>query len=214
MDCRYDHFALLAEILPVGMPSLAINLHTITKGKFDTETLKSASTIMKCGGYNFNYQLDENISDCDFPGSTIYKLVGEYNTPRYVFLEILLTILQVQSIYFKQLSTRAYLAINHEVNGWLAVYNRRHNFSSSWRLREILQNLQPYYQQMDALTRDLRKELLTVFENVTVQEFIGQYIDPDVELLRNMMLDGRRMEKIPYFPRREFEIAKAVERNL
>ena len=37
---RYDHFAVLAELLPVAIPSLAINLLATTQGFFN-ESLKA-----------------------------------------------------------------------------------------------------------------------------------------------------------------------------
>ena len=32
---RFDHFAVLAEILPVGIPSMAVNLQVMQAGKYD-----------------------------------------------------------------------------------------------------------------------------------------------------------------------------------
>lgn len=75
---RYDHFALLCETLPVGIPSLAFNLLTIAYGRFDIQIVKSASKAMQCGdGVEFIYDSKAIVTrGCDFPGSKIYELVS------------------------------------------------------------------------------------------------------------------------------------------
>lgn len=47
---RFDHFAILCELLPVGIPSLAINLMIIKNGEYNKQMVKLASDHMQCGG--------------------------------------------------------------------------------------------------------------------------------------------------------------------
>ena len=81
---RYDHFAVLTELLPVAIPSLAIDLLTVTHGFFN-ETLKSELyKRLDCAGGSHLYEsfidleTDPNLWDkmawCFFPGSQMFKL--------------------------------------------------------------------------------------------------------------------------------------------
>uniref|UniRef100_A0A5S6PZ39 beta-N-acetylhexosaminidase n=1 Tax=Trichuris muris TaxID=70415 RepID=A0A5S6PZ39_TRIMR len=45
---RFDHFAVLCELLPVGIPSLTINMLTIRNGRFDSSVNDQAVSIMQC----------------------------------------------------------------------------------------------------------------------------------------------------------------------
>merc|ERR1719492_368082 len=45
---RYDHFAVLCELLPVALPSLILNLVIVTQGAHDYEAAKKAHRILQC----------------------------------------------------------------------------------------------------------------------------------------------------------------------
>ena len=46
---RYDHFAVLCELLPAALPSLVLNLAILTRGGHDFEAVKRAHRILQCG---------------------------------------------------------------------------------------------------------------------------------------------------------------------
>jgi len=46
---RYDHFAVLCELLPVAFPSLILNLAILARGKHDYEAIKRSHEILQCG---------------------------------------------------------------------------------------------------------------------------------------------------------------------
>lgn len=112
----------------------------------------------------------------------------------------------MQQFHFAQLSSQEFFSTNHEVNGWLSAYNRRHNFSSSWRLKDILPLVEPHYENLNSISEKLRIEMLKIFHQPTVDEYLSHYVEPDVVKLRNMIEDGKRIMEMKFFPAREFKI--------
>ena len=45
---RYDHFAVLCELLPAAIPSVVLNLALLTAGAHTVEVSKSANRLLLC----------------------------------------------------------------------------------------------------------------------------------------------------------------------
>jgi hypothetical protein len=80
---RYDHFAVLAELLPVGVPSLAVNLMATTHGFFNESLMAELYKRLECADNHLydtfvNLETDPFLWDkmawCFFPGSQLFKL--------------------------------------------------------------------------------------------------------------------------------------------
>ena len=87
---RYDHFAPLCELLPVGLPSLAICLQTVISGFFDANVHQQVSEMLKCEG-PLELHLDfsnSEYSKCHFPGSEIYEKVHQLYALRHHFSDV------------------------------------------------------------------------------------------------------------------------------
>lgn len=49
---RYDHFAVLCELLPVALPSLLLNLEMISTNTTEAHKFKQVEKLLKCSsGY-------------------------------------------------------------------------------------------------------------------------------------------------------------------
>ena len=81
---RYDHFAVLCELLPAAIPSLAVSLISTSNGFFN-ETLgkplfKALGCVQHSGKYNSFVDLErdnflwEKLNWCFFPGANFFKM--------------------------------------------------------------------------------------------------------------------------------------------
>jgi len=200
---------VLAEILPVGMPSLAINLLTVAFGQFDKQVLQRASRAMQCGeGVEFAYDSKTYVTHgCNFPGAKIYELVRRlFSGSGRVFP--ISAGLQVQEFSVAQTLMREQLLGDYQLQGWLAPYNTRHNFSSAWYLDQIGDKVRQHLAQLDFASSSLRAELAKVFPGATVDEFLFEYVDPDLNALRQLLAHALRLGSLRVFPGREFAVQR------
>ena len=79
---RYDHFAVLCELLPVALPSLILNLEVISLNtSSDIAKFKQAEKLLKCQSSKENHNYDRlsvlsleqdphqfDLRRCKFPG--------------------------------------------------------------------------------------------------------------------------------------------------
>ncbi|KAK5644631.1 hypothetical protein RI129_005931 [Pyrocoelia pectoralis] len=64
---RYDHFAVLCELLPVGIPSLVMCLQSL-----QIDNSANAMKLLNCDGDAYDFQ------NCRFPGSNVYDAIMKY----------------------------------------------------------------------------------------------------------------------------------------
>lgn len=75
---RYDHMAVLCELLPVGLLSAAINLMTLKEGSFDS---RMVARELKCIGEHINVDAEGLAGMCEFPGNfSIFLFVYRFRT--------------------------------------------------------------------------------------------------------------------------------------
>ena len=197
---RYDHFAVLCELLPVALPSLILNLHLISSNvsdvakfrqtekilrysnfkdvdllvKKDLKTtflvensivlllfisLNDIFSIIRCSIDDRNYDRLSHISldqdphqfelrRCKFPGAKIFGAVG--------------------SLVRYKTEVEALDTISRETQGWLTSYNIRHNYTSPWRLNEVLSGHSDLQSSLNQYREKTSRTLSTVFEKSTV----------------------------------------------
>ena len=76
---RYDHFAVLCELLPVAVPSLVINLLVISLGGLAFPVSRKIHTMLGCDNIKMLISMEElrrnpyqwDVTRCDFPGEKV-----------------------------------------------------------------------------------------------------------------------------------------------
>jgi len=208
---RYDHFAVLCELLPVAIPSLVLNLIAISSPLHFNESTKfnAAEKLLKCPkGSTSELALiasqqispmvhqDNSISEsnlqndphqfelrrCKFPGSQIYGAVG--------------------SLAHYKSEVEALDTTSRETQGWLTPYNVRHNYSSPWRLSETIGGHTYLIQALEDYRNRTSHYLSSVFEKSTVEEWTEQNISPLQEKTQKLLGLVERLKARHFWPRR------------
>ena len=76
---RYDHFAVLCELLPVAVPSLVINLLVVSLGGLQFQVSRKIHSVLGCDNIKMLVSMEElrrnpyqwDMTRCDFPGEKV-----------------------------------------------------------------------------------------------------------------------------------------------
>lgn len=198
---RYDHFAVLAELLPAAIPSLVTNLITVTHGYFNSTWQSELYKKLDCHGESRLYEdfidlesdplLHEKMSWCFFKGAPIFKLTHN-----------LATVQNEVSQYLQKYSAQ---------EGWLTEYNMRHNYSSPFRVNEGLDEHARISYLVNALIKQAQTSLTEVYDEYTVSEWIEQKVYPLYKDLNDFKVRAESLKLRSTWPRRPFPVLKAVQ---
>ena len=81
----------------------------------------------------------------------------------------------VGSLIRYKAEVEALVTISRETQGWLTNYNIRHNYSSPWRLSEVLNGHTDLQKSLAQYKEKTSKTLLSVFDKTTVSYFFFKY---------------------------------------
>ncbi|XP_076054038.1 hexosaminidase D-like [Oratosquilla oratoria] len=186
---RYDHFAVLCELLPSAMPSLAINLLVTSHGYFNTSLQSKLYKSLKCmqtPKYQTWLNLDsdpflwDKFSWCFFPGSQMFKVTARLDATRR----------DVDAYYDRVTKSRA----------WITDYNRRHNFSSPMRIDEDLEELPSRLHAVSLLIKTARDALVEWFDDWTAGEWIEEQVWPMLDKLQRLQNEAESMKNVKNWP--------------
>ncbi|NWS46407.1 HEXDC Hexosaminidase, partial [Probosciger aterrimus] len=167
---RYDHYSVLCELLPVGIPSLAICLQTLVTGGFTEETKRKVLDVL---GFE-SMQLEQ--STCEgrgaFPGAEIYHMVEQVNGH---LKESILKALEEESA----------------IKGWFSPYHRKHQFGNPRNMESFGSKVLKLHEDWESFIRDLRTHLEKVYYPDTVEEWMEENVNPYLDQLRDLVRDYR-----------------------
>ncbi|NXT18586.1 HEXDC Hexosaminidase, partial [Syrrhaptes paradoxus] len=167
---RYDHYSVLCELLPVGIPSLAICLQTLVNGGFTEETKRKVLDVL---GFQ-SMQLEQ--STCEgrgtFPGAEIYHLVEQVHG------------------HLKESIPKA-LEEESAIKGWFSPYHRKHQFGNPRNMETFGSKVMKLHEDWESFARDLRTHLERVYFPDTVEEWMEENINPHLDQLRDLVRDYR-----------------------
>ncbi|NXX28068.1 HEXDC Hexosaminidase, partial [Nicator chloris] len=163
---RYDHFAVLCELLPVAIPSLAVCLQTLKNGGY-SETVKEY--VEKLLGMS-NLEIDTFTSTSlgTFPGSNILTLVTEV------------------SFYLKS-SVDELLERNGYVTGWFSPYHRKRKIIHP--MHQFLPDAVSLLSKWNAVVQDLQAAMEQVFHRCAIEEWMEENVYPSLQKLQQLVDD-------------------------
>ncbi|XP_017040214.1 hexosaminidase D [Drosophila ficusphila] len=205
---RYDHFAVLCELLPVGLPSLMTSLSTVSKGYFSTNPKDNELVrVMQCAfqpdsrrsgrpwlDLHQNGHHSQLFDVCTYPGHMIYKFA--------------------MRLLEKLSEIGVYLQHTREESAWLSDYNVRHNFSSPLRVRDLTARAPMVIEELRMMAREAQQLLYEVYDQYTVSEFIEQQIYPTIEALQQQLARAEKLLQQRTWPQRPLPLALKVQEDM
>jgi len=198
---RYDHFAVLCELLPAGLPSLVLSLLVVSRGVYNNSLGKPLYAALGCseqsGKYSTFLDLDsdmfmwDKLSWCFFPGNKFFKVTKEL-----VMLET---------------EVSEYLNKVEKKKGWLTSYNIRHNMSSPFRIDEGLEDWSRYQHEVVSLMRNAKEALSEMFDHYTVGEWVEQKVYPLYSRLSHLRSEADGLRQVRNWPSRPYEPIEALK---
>ena len=187
---RYDHMAVLAELLPAGIPSLVIDLATASHGYYNSSLLEpilEPSTALRCGRSDVTddsdqfLQLDDDpeglmqFSNCRFPGVKFFKFLGRYKA----------TVEQAEE-FFKTVT---------QSKGWMTEYNVARNYTNPFRVDELLEMYYSTEHMLRSLVGSVKATLTGVVDRFTIAEWVEQKVWPYLRRLEKLQAQADALKK-------------------
>ena len=194
---RYNHFAVLCELLPASMPSLIINLAVLKHGAWNEVAQAEAWTNLACDTAKSPISLADlernqeqlDFHFCRFPGSNFFPVLQTYHWTRG----------QVEADYDKYTKEDAYLTD----------YNVEHKASSMDRVWEGQRAITHLPNTLNELEAKARKALAEFYDDFTVSEWIEQHVLPLKRMIDTLQRRLNTLASQSVWPRRPFEAVKS-----
>ncbi|KAM3725821.1 Hexosaminidase [Dirofilaria immitis] len=184
---RFDHFAIICEVIPVGLLSAAVNMAVLKSGQYSSEVMRSVSQVLKCSSVlYFDKNSSPFIPQCTFPGVHVFHAVQTLHS----------TINSVEEQVFN----------DYQVRGWIARFNEKHLYTQAWYLDQVLYKVKSFLREMEVCEQNIRTEMQTVFYNDTVAEFVYVYVKPTLKRLEELSQRIDKLSELRVFPRRPFAV--------
>lgn len=200
---RYDHFAILCELFPAGIPSLALSLFAVSNGFFNSSLKSKFLASLSCPqttvprnspflNLDGDPHLWEKLSRCMFPGSPLFRLTFRLRTT--------------------EIEVSDYLRLVKKEKGWMTEYNMRHNYSLPLRVDELMSDLPRVYHGVISLARSAADTMAGIFDNYTIAEWIEQRIYPYVISLEQIQNQSSILKSVNTWPSRPLPVLKDLQR--
>uniref|UniRef100_A0A2D4HLM0 Hexosaminidase D n=1 Tax=Micrurus lemniscatus lemniscatus TaxID=129467 RepID=A0A2D4HLM0_MICLE len=178
---RYDHYSALCELLPVGIPSLAVCLQTLVNGAFTEAAKKKVLSIL---GFQ---DLHPEKNTCEgtgvFPGSDIYRMVEQVDG-------------QLKDSVNKVLEDES-----SSIKGWFSPYHRKHQFGNPRNMESFGSKVLKVHEDWESIIQTLRSHMESIYFPDTVEEWMEENVNLHMDRLREFVRDFKEVIRLNARPK-------------
>lgn len=202
---RYDHFAVLCEVLPSSIPSMVVNLLATTNGYMNQSLQTNLNEGLNCGIFVHNNEYDgdflnlnndphlwDQFSRCTFPGNQFFRLLYRLHTIELEYDDFIME--------------------TKKNRGWMTNYNVEHEFSSPLRVDELMTDHARIYRTLLSMIRPFQESLTGIFDKYTISEWIEQRVYPMIRELEKMQKEAHNLKAKKTWPRRPLPMLRELIR--
>lgn len=179
---RYDHFAVLCELMPGAIPSLAASLQIMSTGGFTESSHKKVSDLLQCKkNVQFELCTNQTADECQFPGSEVYYKIRK--------------LWRVKKSYSRCMES---------YNGWVSDYNIKYAFSSPYQIQKLRKALINVATNMSQIEKFMWNGITALYDNYTTAEWIDVNLRsvlnkiPEKMKNINLLLNANTWQKRPF----------------
>ncbi|KAI6177194.1 Beta-N-acetylhexosaminidase [Aphelenchoides bicaudatus] len=185
---RYDHMAILCELLPVALPQLAFCAETMLEAKPMDRNYPRARQWLGCDA---NVEKASYVLGCKFPGSKLYELINDYAGRKARALK--------------------FIESDYDFNGYLSRVAVNYSISSATTIDKIVPNIDFHLSGLEFVVNEFRKEAAEIYYQETIDEYIFVYFAEPIELLRSRRKAAMELRAKRSFPKRPYIVYPKTE---
>ncbi|CAH1793945.1 unnamed protein product, partial [Owenia fusiformis] len=189
---RYDHYATLCELLPAGLPCLALCLEIMKTGTFTVATHTKVSQDLGCQELlPLNpFDILSPIPECSFPGGVIYCGVA-----------LLVHLHDEYSAFMK----------NDRYQGWMTEYHIKYRYANPVHIQYIMGIVKSLHEKFCDLKKFIEPGLREVFDGDTIEEWLMVYVDTPLKKLEELLATGNELNALGARAKPPLESENCVE---
>uniref|UniRef100_A0A3B1K4V7 beta-N-acetylhexosaminidase n=1 Tax=Astyanax mexicanus TaxID=7994 RepID=A0A3B1K4V7_ASTMX len=175
---RFEHFTVLCEIFPVGIPSLAVCLQTLKHGSFNQEAENDVHQILGC-----KIQMEAN--NCE--GSGAFAGAEVYHTIQKIHNELQTSIQNIKA--------------DHFLRGSLSPYHQKYSFANPRNIGFFINTLKKLLEDWESTLKTFRTQMEDIFYPDAVEEWMEENVNEHLNRLRTMVESAEHLNSLKGRPK-------------